>query len=100
MTARRARVERARRGNVAQVEVAVDRAAQRLLVAVEHRPVDEEQPRHGARSARRLPEVGDTSLLKRREAVSLRKIHVPEDVVLEERTARPDDDENVHALRL
>ena len=91
----RVSVERARRLGVAQVEVAVDPAGERLLVPVEDGPVDEEQPLLGARPAGRLAEVRNVTLLRCGEGVALRDVRVPEDVVLDERAPGAEHDDDI-----
>ena len=59
---------------------------------VEYRPVDEEQALLGARLARGLPEVARLSSPDGGEALPLRTVGVPEDVVLDERASRAEHD--------
>ncbi len=73
---------------LAQIDVEVESRQECLLVPVEHRPVDEEQSLLGARLARGLPEVAGLSSPDGGEALPLRTVGVPEDVVLDEGASR------------
>ena len=64
-----------------EVDVAVDPREQRLLVAVEHRPVHEQQPLLRAARARGLADVRRLAASDRRQRQPLRDVGVPELVV-------------------
>jgi hypothetical protein len=96
---KRLTVEGTRRFDVAQVEIPVDPLCQRLLVAVEHRPVDEEESLLCARLPDRLAEIGRLALSNRLEAMSFREIGIPENVVLDERAPRPEHEDDVGVSR-
>ena len=63
-----------------------------LLVPVEDRPVDEEQALLRAGLARRLAEVSGGAPSHRVEADALRDVGVPEQVMVDERAARAEDE--------
>ena len=62
-------------------------------MAVEDRPVDEEEPLLAAALARGLPEVGCRSFVDGGKAESLGKIGVPEEIVLDESAAGAEHDD-------
>ena len=77
---------------IGEVDVAVDPREQRLLVAVEHRPVHEQQPLLRAARARGLADVRRLAASHRRQRQALRDVGVPELVVCDERASGPEDD--------
>ena len=83
--------ERARHGRVGDVDEAVEPVRVRPLVPVEQRPVDEQEPLLGPDLTRRLAEVRCLAALHRGQAVGLRQIEPPQQIVRDERRPRPDD---------
>jgi hypothetical protein len=62
------------------------------LVAVQHRPVDEEQTPLGAGLARRLPNISGLATLDGIQGKPFRKVGVPQQVVIDERAPRAEED--------
>ena len=90
--------QRARPSGIGDLDVAVERRSERLLVPVENGPVDEEQALLRAGLARRLAQVAGGAALHGVEADALRDVGVPEQVVRNERAARAVDEHDA-ALR-
>jgi hypothetical protein len=83
--------ERARHGRVGDVDETVEPVRVRPLVPVEQRPVDEQEPLLGPDLTRRLAEVRCLAALHRGQAVGLRQIEPPQQIVRDERRPRADD---------